>query len=343
MKNKEIAEKLGVSPATFSLAINNKPGVSEKTRNQIVSQLKELGYSHLIKDSNILLEDNISFVVYKRDGAILDRTPFFLLLMEALSSSSRVFGYNIIFTTIDRRKPLAQQIDNLNSTNVKGAIIFATEMFDDDIEAFSTLKIPHVILDNDFTTKEIDSVAINNALGTFQIVEHLVNSGHKKIGYLSSKSIINSFIERKSGFISALKHFNIDFDEKYHFSINFCEEGSYRDFKKILDTNPELPTAFFTDDDTIAAGVIMALNEKGYKIPEDISIIGFDDRPLCERVSPPLSSVRVPRYLFGSYAVELLVKKIRACTDLSSEYTSIKLRVGTKLIIRNSVANINSK
>jgi DNA-binding LacI/PurR family transcriptional regulator len=341
MKNKDIAKELGISQATFSLVINNKPGVSSRTREVVINYLHSHGYSDLLTPPpNTSSQKNICFIVYKRNGAILDQSPFFLLLMESIESSSRKRGYGNSFFTLDRRNPLDEQIQNVNSMDICGAVIFATEMEDDDIELLTSLKMPIVLLDNDFKNKIIDSVCIDNNLGTFQAVEHLVNMGHRKIGYLQSKRQINSFRERYRGYLSALDSFGLSLEPQYHYHVDYCEEGSYQDFKKIMNSKIALPTALFTDDDLIASGVIKALNEKGIKVPDDISIIGFDDRPICEKITPSLSSIRVPRLSFGSHAIDLLVNRLENDSSLINMNYSVKMRIGTFIKQRNSVKKL---
>jgi LacI family transcriptional regulator len=261
--------------------------------------------------------------------------------MESIENSSRQLGYGNTFFTLDKRNSLPEQINHLNSMNAEGAVIFATEMEKDDIPSLSSLKLPYVLLDNDFKTTAIDSVAIDNNLGTYQAIEHLFKKGHKKIGYLQSKVLINSFRERQSGYTEALKSFGLILEPRFHFHVDFSEEGSYHDFKEILNRNIDLPTAFVTDDDTIAAGTIKALCEKGLKVPGDISIIGFDDRPLCEKTSPRLSTIRVPRLSFGGHAINLIVKRIQNDPYLINKNYAIKMRIGTYLVERESVKNFN--
>ncbi|MCH1948848.1 LacI family DNA-binding transcriptional regulator [Enterocloster sp. OA13] len=341
MTNREIAKLLDISPATLSLIINNKPGISTSTRANVLEKLHQLGYSDLIKkEISPPASDNICFVVYKRHGGILDSSPFFLLIMESIESCAHKYGYNILFNSIDKRNPLKPQMRMLNSMDCRGAVIFATEMLEDDISVFSELNFPYVILDNDFPFKNLDSVAINNTLGTFQAVEHLVSMGHTKIGYLQSCIYINSFGERETGFSNALKQFGLKLNSDYIFRLDYSEEGSYRDFKHIISTGRELPTAFFTDDDTIAAGAMKAMFEAGISVPGDVSLIGYNDRPVCSVSSPPLSSIRVPRYSFSAMAIDLLVSRIEHDRGECDAIPSYKYRIGTELVTRASVRSL---
>lgn len=345
MTHRELAQKLGVSPATLSLVINHKPGLSQATRTRVLEQLETLGLQDILRKPDTSTEqsdtapgNNICFVAYKRHGKILDFSPFFLLIMESVESCAHKHGYNLLFLTIDRRQPIPEQIRRLREMDCAGAIIFATEMLADDVLIFDQLPFPHVILDNDFPELNIDSVAINNLIGTYQAIEHLVQLGHRKIGYLKSSAFINSFGERDLGFRQALARFSLPLEEQFIVSLNYTEEGSYQEFRSFLARSPELPTAFVTDDDTIAAGVMKALSEAGLRVPEDISIVGFNDRPVCDLTNPPMTSIRVPKYAFGAMAIDLLIKRMHDANIRRDAIHSLKYRIGTELVARESTS-----
>lgn len=335
MTNKELSKLLGVSPATLSLVINNKPGLSQEMRSRVISDLSQMGYTHLIKtDCTSPQHRNISFIVYKRSGEILNSNPYFLLLMEGLEKNAMRHGCSITLHVIDKRDLDMSQIDTINYSGSLGAIIFATEMFDDDLNFTRELQMPFLMLDNFFPYDEFDSVAINNEMGTYQAIRHLVDCGHTNIGYLKSSVNISSFSERSNGFHRAASACGITIAKENIYCIRNSEEGSYQDFGKILRGAPQLPTAFVTDDDTLAIGVIRALSEVGYTVPKDVSIIGFNDRPVCQICSPPLSSVRVSTDSLVYEAVELLMRRIHHSDRC---LTPVKIRVSTTLVHRDSV------
>lgn len=340
MTHRELAGQLNISPAALSLILNNKPGVSDATRIRIKKQLSDMGYAHLIKKSDIPVLDQIAFIVYKRHGEILDQHPFFLLMMESIENHARKHNYQVILTSFDIRASLESQFEIIRQMPIKGAIIFGTEMQDDDIAHIQRLPVPYVVIDNDFPQYDINTVAINNTIGTYEAVEHLVNMGHRNIGYLKSRTFINSFYERDLGYHSALSHFGYPLDENNIVTLRYTEEGSYQDFLQYLSDSPALPTAFVADDDTIAIGALRALREKGYSVPDDISIVGFNDRPSCSISQPPLTSINVPRYSFGSEAVDMLMKLIERADSGNKNDRSLKLRIGTQLTIRDSVRKI---
>lgn len=338
MTNKELAKYFGISPTAFSLIVNHKPGVSDETRERICAELEQMGYGHLLKKETAREQNrNLCFVIFKRHGQVLDLHPFFLLLMENLEQRARKHGYHILFTTIDLRLPLNEQIRYLNEMEVKGAIIFATEMQEEDIECFREFEHPYIVLDNDFTYLPVNAISINNEMGTHQAVEYLVQMGHREIGYLKSTSRISSFDERERGYQEALRSFGLELNPEYLFQVRYSEEGSYQDFRQILQKDVKLPTAFVTDDDTIAVGVMKALQEQGYRVPKDISLIGYNDRPTCMATNPPLTTINVSKYSFAVEAIDTLVGIIRNKENSSDELRTKKLRIETKLYVRESV------
>ncbi|WP_278287038.1 LacI family DNA-binding transcriptional regulator [Clostridium sp. AM58-1XD] len=168
MTNREIAQKLGISPAALSLIINHKPGVSDSTRDRVLAELQEMGCEYLIKKAPAVPSSNLCFIIYKRHGEVLDLHPFFLLLMESIETRARYYGYNILLCNIDKRKPIEPQLAHLEELDCQGAIIFATEMEDEDMELFQDLPIPMIALDNDFSRLSCNSVPSTTRWGHFR-------------------------------------------------------------------------------------------------------------------------------------------------------------------------------
>lgn len=332
MTNKELAQLLDISPAGLSLVLNNKPGVSEATRKRVLARIEELGYTSMIR-KNTQQSANLCFVVYKKHGAILDQHPFFLLLMESIEGRAHKYGLSVLLLTIDCRQPVEPQLARLDSMDARGAVIFATEMSDDDLSLFAQVKMPLVFLDNDFTRANVNTVAINNTMGTYQAVAHLVSRGHTRIGYLQSTARISSFDERHNGFAHALASFGLTLRPEDIFSVRYTEQGSYQDFKAILQGKPALPTAFVADDDTLAIGTMKVLQENGFSVPGDIAIVGFNDRPECQTTQPPLTSVNVLRHSFGAAAVDALMQHLER-EQINDR--ALKVRVSTQLVVRGS-------
>ncbi|WP_125772221.1 LacI family DNA-binding transcriptional regulator [Companilactobacillus furfuricola] len=336
MTNKEIAQELGISAAALSLIINHKPGVSSKTRSEVINKLIEMGYGNLIKANSANDVKSIAFVIYKRHGQILDLHPFFLLVMNKIETYARKLGYSVILFTIDERQPLVEQIGKLNELQAKGIILVATEMSIAEIKPFMQASVPIVTLDNDFTTFPINSVSIDNAMGTRQAIDYLLEKGISEIGYLRSSVRISSFQERQEGFEKAIRSFNLSIATENIYNVSYTEDGSYRDVRSLLKQGVSMPKSLVCDDDTIAVGAIRAFKEFGLRIPEDIAVIGFNNRPNSKLTEPELTTIDVPKDALAVAAIDTLVKAISAESEGSSQNT-LKLRVGTKLIKRKSV------
>ncbi|MDO4274569.1 MAG: LacI family DNA-binding transcriptional regulator [Eubacteriales bacterium] len=354
LKAKEVAEILGISQATLSLVVNQKPGISDATRQKVLSDLKEKGFEYLLEkkgkkrtvdqnaqngnNSQMMTEqhqDNtIAFVIYQIKGELLGFNSFFPMIMNGIEKTARQEGYNISFINIQKEQ-IDEGIDYIKASRCCGYVIFATEMQEEDILPFKEIGLPFVLLDNNFND-DINIVKVNNEQGTYIAVKYLREMGHEKIGYLKSGVPIRSFQERCSMALKAMKELGCISPEKYVFEVGYPIDGAYVKMKDLLRKNKELPTAFMVDNDLVAAGAMKACKEAGLRVPEDISFIGFDDRPICSITEPEMTTVQLPREYFGAEAVNLLIRVIRGETELS-----VKTEINLKLIKRDSVLKIN--
>ncbi len=340
MTQREIAKKLNISPATLSLVLNNKPGLSASMRERVITGLQSIGQGSLLKTTDSIINRNVAFIVFKRSGHILDQSPFFSLITESMYSYAQTLGYNMIMAFFDVREEIEHQIVWLRSLSCAGAIVFATEMLDEDLQYFSSFPYPCVFMDNFFENRNVDSVAVDNSMGTFQVLEHLTDMGHRKIGYLKSSSFIHSFYERDMGFASACLHFGAKIKSDWIFELPFSVEAAEKEMLQHLKQIKNLPTAFVSDDDIIAIGAIRALEAFGLSVPKDLSIVGFSNRPTSEHGIVSLTTVDI-KASFGSTAIKQLLSRIESKILTPDEMVSVKSRIGTKLVVRDSVAPLS--
>lgn len=317
---KQISETTGFSPATVSNALNHKKGVNKETSAEIFRVAKELGY---IPENKI---SKIKFVIYKRTGGIIDDSPFFNLLIDGVEKECRKFGYEMVICHLDRRAPdYEEQVRWMLNDTASAVILLGTELMGNDIEIYRGAKCPFLLFDYFDSEMTMDGVLINNTDSARVATEYLIDKGHKKIGYLRGDFRIQAFRSRAAGYLRALHNHNLTADSRYTFTLETTMDGAYKKFLNTLKEHPELPTAFFADNDMIALGAMKALQECGYKIPGDISVVGFDDLPFCEIASPRLTTIRVSKPEMGAAAVrrmhELIehigqgTEKISICTD----------------------------
>jgi len=329
---KDIARRINVSPATVSNALNNKNGVSEEVKQLVIKTAREMGYFKNRKNKN-----TIRFIIFKKHGYIVSDTPFFSSLIEGIEKECKLQGYDLLVSHINFPEEGYRELKSIiNNDSSSGLLILATEMTDEDFHVIYDSKIPVVLLDNYFRNNDFDSVLINNTDSSFIATKFLINRGHKEIGYLKGSIRINNFYHREQGYIQALREYGLEVNEKYQMCLEPTMDGAYRDMKKILSSNIHMPTAFFADNDIIAFGAMRAMKEAGIKIPEDVSIIGFDDMPFCDITNPRLTTIKVFKQEMGGIAVKRLIQKI---TD--RDCVIQKIEVCTQLIVRESVKTID--
>jgi DNA-binding LacI/PurR family transcriptional regulator len=334
---KDIADALQLSPATVSMVFNNKKGVGSETRERVLEYANKVGYQiNQTHRSVSNAQRSIRFIVYKKNGKIVANTPFFSELIESIESETRRNQFGLVISYFNADDSEADAMRLINDSPLDGTIILATEMEPDDINKFRYVKTPIVLLDSYFELEKFDTIAINNVQSTFEAIKYLIDCGHRRIGHLKSSVRINNFDEREAGFKRALSVAGIDYNEDYTICLSPSIDGSYTDMKSELKNQPELPTAFFADNDNIAFGAIRAMKEHGVNVPQDVSVIGFDDMPYSTLIEPKLTTVNVYKKRMGILAVRRMMERIRGETE---EF--VKIEVGADLIIRDSVMKIS--
>ena len=308
---KEIARKLGLSAATVSMVLNNKDGISEKTRIRVLETAQKSGYDFSRRSDSETGKGVIQFIIYKEHGTIVTDTPFFAQVAEGVDIGCKRAGYELQVTYIYGRQNISDQIQAISEKNYQGILLLGTEMKPESFQPFSGLKVPLVVLDTYFEELNCDSVLINNMQGAYLATNYLIDHGLKTIGYLHSSYSIGNFSERADGYYKALRHRKIPTDHPYVHTLAPSMEGAYADMLKILRQNQPVADAYFADNDLIAAGAMRAFKECGYQIPENVSVVGFDDMPICEFLEPKLTTMAVPKRMLAELAVERLVSKIK--------------------------------
>ena len=330
---KELARQLGLSEAAVSMALNNKPGVSTATRQRVLNTAKELGYDFAKKQINApLKKGTICFAIYKKSGAVVSDTPFFSTLSEGISLKCKKENYDFQIRYLYEEDDIQEQVYQLRMAKYTGIILLATEMTLVSLSYFSEVKTPIVILDSYFETLDYNCILINNVQGAYLATSHLIRRRKAQPGYLRSSYSISNFEERADGFYKAIRTNGMSTSKSIVHRLTPSEEGAYADMKALIESGEELASCYFADNDHIAIGAMRALTEAGYHIPEDIAIVGFDDLPLCEYLSPPLTTVHVPKQFMGETAAKRLVDILEG-----NGGQAVKIEISTSLKKRKSV------
>lgn len=340
MKAKDLAKEIGVSEATVSLVINGKPGISQKTREMVESKIIEMGYGSMLRQEAPSPSSQgkvISFVLYKENGKLLGSNTFFPLILDGIESTARKNGYTLNIINIEHES-IDRDILFIKESNCAGYVIFATEMHEDVLDRFVGLGLPFVVFDNEFLGRNLNSVKVNNEQGTYLAVRHLRDMGHRRIGYLSSGLYINSFIERQKYALSAIERLNLEGGRETVYTIGYPNTHAEEGMDALLEvvSAKDLPTAFLADNDLVAMGAMKSLTKHGYRIPEDFSFVGYDDRPVCMYIEPNLTTIRLPRETFGATAVAVLIQQIE-----NNMPAKVTVEVNGTLIARDSVRYMN--
>lgn len=334
-KAKDIARELGVSPATVSLVLNNKPGVGEAKRREIMDKIMEMDCEYLLKEAEAH-RGNIGFVIYKCGGQVVEEYPFFNYLSESITRTLEKNSYTMSVMYLDRQMSADEQYLALENSKYAGYIVYAVEMYPKDAEVFARLNAPCVFLDNPFPTLAVDAVTVDNYLGIHQGFEYLYRMGHRKIGYIRSKFQIICFEERLQAFRECMRKHGLPYREDYVMDVGYLETETEADVENYLDRHKDLPTAFLADNDLLGCRAVQVFKKRGIRIPDEVSVIGFDNRPICSFTEPKVTTIQVPTDGMGESSVELLMKRIGKEKGATTKY-----KVGTKLIENESVKKLN--
>ena len=343
LKNKDIAKLLGISTTAVSLAINNRPGVSEETRQKVLELLNESLQSEFSKVHEEKTGINAGLIVmciHKKHGAIINDKPFFSELIETAQQTCMSFSYMFSIVNYVPGQDLSSYMQYIKNMEPSGLIIVATEMGSEDLEYYKSLKLPMVLIDSTFDLEDYDSVSLDNTLATYKAVSYAHSLGHKDIGYLQSNVPINNFRHRMDGFFKGLREFSLTQNNHPIIPLSPDIENARQEMSAFLDNPPEnfsMPTIFLSDLDYIALGAMQALKEHGYHIPQDISIIGFDDVTASALSEPPLTTIRVNHGTIAGIAVKILVENISS--NPKTYFTTSQ--VSSQFIERKSVKSIN--
>jgi len=320
---KDIAKRVGVAPSTVSRALNGRGRMSSVTREKIRQVAQELGYypNMLAKGLTTRKAGSVGVVIDRRHIPV--ERSFYSPIIEAIESTATPHGYHVIFATLKNHSSLKI----VKERKVDGVVLIGTDI-SDELASSLLEEIPIVLVDNHL--QGVDSIAVDNFGGAYRAVEYLIELGHRKIGFVTETMRDLSFRERFAGYQEALKKYGIKLDEQL-----IAEGGRRRGSGSIalekLFEGKTLPTAIFVANDYTAVEVIWAIKAAGLNVPEDISVVGFDDNDIARIVDPLLTTVHVPRKRMGEEAFRRLLALIGDPT-----LSPTKIVFPTELVIRDS-------
>lgn len=328
---KDVAKKVGVTPATVSMVINNKPRISEETRRKVMEAIEELDYYPHEGARNLVL---------KRSNTIGVAAPFFTsyFVLETLSgieSEIRQTEFNLVlYGTRGLLKNEETVITRIaRERKVDGLITMNLTLTPKQQKYFKKNNLAIVNLEAEM--EGFDCVMVNNRKGAYDATKYLLSLGHKRIAMVNGPARVAPAKLREEGFIQALNEAGVQFDPELSVQVNNFTRVEGLDAANQLLTLPSAPTAFFVAaGDICATGVLLALKKQGIKVPDQISVIGFDDQPFTELVDPALTTVRQPMAKMGAQALTMLKTAIAE----GEAHRPTVVTFEAELVIRQSTA-----
>lgn len=329
-----IAKKLGISKNTVSLTLRGIPGISESTRNAILETAHEMGYQYKAANEKKIVTRNLCLVIAK---STLDSIGFFSLIQLGIEDEAKKNNINTIIHYYDESEEQFEVPNCIRDAIISGIITLGS-ISRKTIDAIIAFNLPVVMVDNYYDDLAMDCILTDNQCGGYLATKYLIEFGHNKIGFLGDIFASISFYDRYQGYLKALKQYQFKLNTGYSVIDKKLEDLALEDIFDTINNikfKVGLPTAFVCCNDAEAITVIKALKTMGIAIPDEISVIGFDDIETARNITPELTTMNIQKELMGKRAVCKLLKKINGENNVAE-----KVLLSAGLVKRQSVRQI---
>jgi LacI family transcriptional regulator len=333
---KDIADQLGVSITTVSRALNGRGRISDATREEVRKKAAELGYDLNSQPQGETSRKRICIVINSRLHP-LPADAFYGTVMVGVENECQKHGSNVFFQTVSQGDD-ASLWDLHGREQLDGMILVGADIYPSIVEEAKRRGIPVVLVDNWLPNLHVDCVVTDNRGGIIQLVNYLVSQWHERIGFIGGPLSHSSLQERYEAYQAALVANGIQPNSDWCWlhtapgpQVSKGKEG----IEALLERG--LPvTAVITDNDNTALGVLHGCGAAGIRVPEDLSLVGFDNVELSEHVNPPLTTVHIHKHHMGKIAARRLHELIQG----EDAHVPLRIRLGTELVIRASVQQL---
>lgn len=333
---KDIARHLKISTSTVSYALNNGPRpVPEEVKRRVLQTARELDYRpNRIARSLVTGRSNTIGVVPPATHRDIFRSPFIQGAFNALVNEAEDLGQDLLLFTGRDRTSSGNVNGDLLDARIDGVIFIAPSVRSRSIDELLRRSFPYCVIAGS-DTEHLPTFSADNVMGASQVVSYLYELGHRRIAHITGNLDQGDAIQRLSGFRQQMAVLGLDTDDSSIYEGEFTHAGGYRAAEAIFKC-PNRPTAVFAANDEIAYGFYLAAKDHEVRIPEEISIVAFDDSPLCERLEPKLSSVRQPLDEIAGAALAAVVDRIKTKLPFHSR------AFPTELVVRDSAMRISN-
>ena len=330
----EIAKALGVSGATVSRALNDRPGVGSELRERILAKARELNYTPNLTARGLATSQtfNIGFFFLQKPQLPARADPFYSEILHSVQAVIARTDYHIAFETVTP-DALTRPVDFrfVREHRIDAMILAGPDIPASFINAMVATKLPVVLVDNRLGFSPANCVNSDDEMGAYHAAQHLLNLGHVNIGVIAGPAEWASTARRVWGYQRALSHLGLETAKTLHMSETTIESGREA-YCRLIEAHPDI-TAICAVNDSMAIGAIRAAKAQGKRVPEDLSVVGFDDITWAELNDPPLTTIRIPRQQMGKEAAHRVLMLLHDPDLLASEVI-----VPVHMVERNSTA-----
>jgi LacI family transcriptional regulator len=323
----EIARIAGVSKTTVSRVLNNKPDVDPSTREKILNLIAKYDFqpNAFAKAISLQKSNHIGLIIPHKAEYVFSN-PFYTEVMRGVSTKVDEQNYYLLICYAHE----ANYLDIYRQKRVDGFVLLSPGSFHKNIiKTLNEENVPFVSTAQISDEDDMTFVDVDNFYGATLVMEHLVDLGHRRIAYLGKPSLKSSQ-DRLNGYSSILQKYRLPYDESLVLITDTSSvESGHAYTAKLLDVEPP-PTAIFLANDVMAIGAFKAIQERGLRVPQDVSVVGYDDIPFAQYLNPPLTTVRQPMFDKGAQAARLLIE------SLETKDTPQSVILDVTLIVRKS-------
>jgi LacI family transcriptional regulator, galactose operon repressor len=323
----DVAAEANVSYGTVSRVINNDIHVKQETRDRVLKTMQRLGYVANRQARSLAGGKTNSIGVLVPDLG----TGYIGEIIRGIDAELGLIDIDLIlYTTHRTASKEANYVANLATGMVDGLLLVLPRNPADFIGTLTQRNFPYILIDHQGIGQDCHAVGATNWQGGFTATEYLIKLGHNRIGFITGWMDLGCALERLDGYRSALRTNHIPEDQELIYEGTFFQPDGFIGASTLLDlSNP--PTAIFASNDIMAMGVMDAVRHKGLNVPDDISVIGFDDIPQASVIRPALTTIRQPLEKMGQVATQLLLELLR-----QPQKSIGRIELPTELIVRDS-------
>lgn len=331
---KDVAKKAGVSPSTVSRVLSNHPRISIETSKKVKEIMVQLGYHpNIMAKSLVSKTTNSICIMLPKSAEELFSNYFFMELIRGIVTQASKLGYDILISSGANEKEEVECVSRLlNGRRVDGVILLYSRKDDPVVRFLEENGHPFVLIGRSEHYPDCLSVDNDNVQASYDATKHLISLGHERIGFVSGPPDLVVSRDRLKGYVSALNDSGLEMRPEWIVEGEFLQESGYRAMSFFMNL-PNRPTAIVVIDDVVAFGVLRGLHELKYKVPEDLCLVSFNNIPIAELSTPPLSSIDIGIYNLGYTASQVLIQAIQNNNDKKYQRRQI---IPHRLIVRDS-------